>query len=257
MSPDEANRLLPMVQAFVNGASIDFSAEVTQRQFESFSDSTKVKKKDVLVIPIDGVIMKHDYCGSIGTVTLEKIFFNALSDPSIGAIVLDIDSGGGQAAHLNLLFDAAYAFAQEKVLLTHFSGYCCSAAYYYAGASQKIYAASDLEKVGSIGTMSTIQRPNENNRGPLSIEFHYATASTNKNSSYRELMNGNPEPLIKKELDPLNNTFIANMKKARPQMHESVYTGIDVYADEAIKLGLIDGIKRLDDVINEAFSLIQ
>lgn len=242
-----------MVNAYLNHQAVDFKSLAVKSAVHGYEDPRQEKK--VLVIPVQGVIMKYDYCGDMGMVTFERILNAARRDPSVGAIVFDVDSGGGQATYMDHVAKLIRDIRSEKPVLTHISGVCASAAYYFAAQSTKIYASSTLDHVGSIGTMCSLLKPNENSTDAyVQVDF-YATKSTNKNKDYTDALDNKKEALTA-NLDKYNEEFHANVRAGRPNLDESCYTGICVLADEAEKLGLIDGIKRLDEVVAEAFTLI-
>lgn len=248
-----------MFNSLMRGEKVDFSmfsvvSEISSYAINSSSTQPEIQK-EVVVIPIHGVIMKYDYCGDMGMLTFEGILKEIKSNDRIGAVVLDIDSGGGQATYLDHVASAIRELNEVKPVLTHFSGMCCSAAYYIASQSREIFASSILDKVGSIGTMCSLYKNNQNSTAEFEIVSYYASASVNKNISYRDAEAGKPEKMIQC-LDKYNTEFIANVKVTRPDIDSEAFTGVDVYADKAIKLGMIDGMKRLDEVIQYAFSLI-
>lgn len=248
--------LLPLFNSLMRGEKVDFSMHSVHSDMTAFEDANIKTDKKVLVIPIHGVIMKYDYCGDMGMVSFESILHQLKKDDSIGAIVLDIDSGGGQATYLDHVALAMRELRDVKPVLVHVSGMCASAAYYIASQATKIYSSSILDEVGSIGTMCTLNKKNPNSsEGYEAVQF-YASASVNKNIEYREAVEGNPTKLIA-SLDKYNAEFLANVQLGRPDLDPEAFTGVCVYSDQAIQMNLIDGIKRLDDVIKEAFSLIQ
>lgn len=254
LSPESAASLLPVVNGFLKGHSTDFKSFTVKSEAYGYQNPTQEQR--VVVIPVKGVIMKYDYCWDMGMITFERILNQAWQDPEVGAIVLDVDSGGGQATYMDHVAGLLRQIREDKPVLTHISGVCASAAYYFAAQSTKIYASSKLDYVGSIGTMCSLWKPNENSTSDYVMLDFYATKSTEKNKDYQDAIDGKPQALIA-SLDKYNEEFHANVRAGRPNLDESCYTGICVLADEAEKLGMIDGIKRLDDVVAEAFSLIK
>lgn len=257
LSESEAQTMLPIINQLIAGGNVDLSGYSISNQAYGYTNPEKPESKRVVVIPVIGTIMKYDYCGDMGMISFERILDDLRMDDSIGAVVLDIDSGGGQATYLDHVATAMRALRDTKPVLTHFSSICASAAYYIASQSTKIYASSPTDRVGSAGTMFGLRKPNENTRGEYVLESIYATKSTAKNHAYEEALKGNTDPIQKDLLDPINEAFHNDLQLGRPQLDQSVLDGRDVMASEGIKLGLIDGIKRLDKVISEAFTLIQ
>lgn len=254
---NEAEGLRPLFNSLISGEQVDLSMHAVVSSMTAYSSGDQNKtKKQVLVIPISGVIMKYDYCGDMGMMTFESILKQCKDDDNIGAVVLDIDSGGGQATYLDHVATAMRELRDVKPVLVHVHGLCASAAYYIASQATKIYVSSMLDEVGSIGTMCGLTRNNENSTAQYTVEYFYASASVNKNEAYRDAQNGKPDKMIE-NLDKYNNEFLSNVKTGRPTISPEALTGVCVYADRAMELNLIDGIKRLDQVIAEAFSLIK
>lgn len=265
ISESDAQSLLPMVNSFLQGNTVDFSSLVVKERaygyygedVQSEGGPTK-ENKGVLVIPVKGVITKYDYCYEMGMISFEKLVKQALYDDSIGAVVLDIDSGGGEASYLVHVANALQSLRAEKPIFTYFSGYCASAAYYIASQSNEIFASTKNDMVGSIGTMISLVRPNpENKNAEYIYERVYATKSTMKNHEFEELLAGNQKPVIENILDPLNEEFHEKVKTARPGMDDSVFSGICVSAAKAMDLKLIDGFKSLNETIEYAFTKIK
>ncbi len=253
----EADGLQPLFNTLIRGEKVDLSQHAVVASMTAYNSSDQNKtKKQVLVIPISGVIMKYDYCGDMGMMSFESILKDLKNDDNVGAVVLDIDSGGGQATYLDHVATAMRELRDVKPVLVHVHGMCASAAYYIASQATKIYVSSMLDEVGSIGTMCGLQRNNENSTAQYTVEYFYASASVNKNEAYRDAQNGKPEKMIQ-NLDKYNVEFMANVKIGRPQISDEALSGVCVYADRALELNLIDGIKRIDEVITEAFSLIK
>jgi protease-4 len=262
ISEQEANALMPVVNRMIQGENVDFSPFVVKESAYGLrsesSDDKASEKKGVFVIPVKGIITKYDACWEMGMVTFERYLKEAKMDENIGAVVLDMDTGGGEASYMIHVAKAMQELRAEKPILTYFSGYCASAGYYIASQSTKIYASDDNDIVGSIGTMARIIRPNpENKTADFIIESIYATKSTMKNHDFEEAWKGNHKPFKENQLDPLNEQFHEMVKIGRPQLSEEAFTGVSMISSKAIEMNFIDGIKSFDEVISEAFSLIK
>ena len=169
------------------------------------------------------------------------------ANPAFTAHLLYIDSPGGEAFGLNeahkvirSLTKPVYAIVESR---------CCSAAYYLASAADKIFATSPLSTIGSIGCMVTFCDSREywEKNGIKEIEI-YATKSIRKNKIYKDVLDGKVKDYITKVLDPAMDLFESNVRGARPTADESVYEGDSYYAEQAQQLGLIDGVKTIEEV---------
>lgn len=264
ISSHHENTLLPMFSQLANGSTVDFSAFSVKSEPVLYTDGTEdtnnpgtvAMSKNVVVIPIKGVIMKYDYCGDMGMQTFGKILDDLKDDERVGAVVIDMDSGGGQASYLDTVCEKMQALRDVKPVFVSVSGYCCSAAYYISAPATGIYCTSDLDMVGSIGTMCRLLKKNENSTAEYVTETFYASKSTMKNNAFRSAQDGDTKPLVQ-ELDVLNDRFHNDMLSARPKISLDALNGQHVYAPMAMDLGLIDGMKSLQEVIEYAMSLIK
>jgi ClpP class serine protease len=258
MSEADANAMLPFVNQFLQGKEVKLDTFISSEHPYGYNSNETPSAAKVVIIPIKNTILKYDYCGNVGMLTIDALLKELYNDPKIGAIILDIDSGGGEASYMHNISETLQSFKGVKPTLTYYSGLCASAAYYLGCQTDRIYASSPTDRVGSIGTMITLQRANPDFKdSPYIIESIYASKSTAKNIAFEEALKGNPEPIKTKLLDPFNEQFIADVLTARPMINKDVFDGRDVMSNEAIQLGLIDGIKSLELVIEEAFSLIK
>jgi len=213
------------------------------REFKGFDGAT------VAVIPITGPMMKSDYCGAFGSNTLKNLTQMASNTPSIKAIVFVHDSPGGMVNGTESF--AATIAASPKLTISVADGYMLGA------ASDLVYASSRTAEIGCIGTMCAFYDNTEamKARGIVLREY-YATASADKNNDFREALKGNGKLLIEESLDPTNDIFLGSVKQFRngkiDLSQENVLSGKVYIADAALKYGLIDGIKPLEEVIEEA-----
>ena len=119
-----------------------------------------------------------------------------------------------------------------------------------------IIANKRAEAIGSIGAYTTIL----DLKGfyeQIGVKIHeiYATKSTDKNAEYREVLEGNYEPYLKNELDPLVDQFIEDMRNSRSNISEEVFNGATYNGPEALEKGMVDSLGDLNDAINKVFEL--
>jgi len=226
-----------------------------QKQRFGFTD-TNIPKGSVAVIPIRSEILKYDQpCGPRGTQSILTDVKSADQNPNIKSILLVVDSPGGQVTGTDLLADAISNSTTPVV--AYIEGMAASAAYWIISGASKIIASSDLDRIGSIGTMLMVEdlKPALEAEG---IKFHevYASLSVDKNKDFNQVLDGNYEAYKKNVLDVINSKFLSSIKTNRPAVDDSTLTGKIYFAPEAIALGLIDEIGSLDHAISIADSLI-
>jgi protease-4 len=225
-----------------------------QKQRFGFSN-TNIPVGSVAVIPIRSEILKYDQpCGPRGTQSLLNDVKAADQNPNISSMVLVVDSPGGQVAGTDLLAEAIKNSSTPVVAFI--DGLAASAAYWIISGADKIIASSDLDRIGSIGTMLMAEdlRPALEQLG---VKFHevYATLSVDKNSDINKVLEGKYDQYRENVLDFINAKFLSTIKEYRLNLNESALTGKIYFAPEAIKLGLIDQIGSLEMAIEEAVAL--
>ena len=182
----------------------------------------------------------------------------AEENPMIMSHFLHVNSGGGDTWYLDVAWKTMMTLTKPTIALIERVG--ASAALYLFCPCKNIYAATQNETLGSIGTMVSFLDflPYYESMGVKKIE-EYATKSDLKNKKFNDLLNGKPEQFIKEELNPLTRQFEAAVRKARPKAgaleeKHPLFRG-ETYATQAASdLGLIDGQKLLSEALAEALS---
>ena len=111
------------------------------------------------VLPLHGVISQRasvwqEMFGGTSTEQFGAAYQQAINDPRIKAVVLDVDSPGGTVSGVSELADIVYAGAQQKPVAAVANSQMASAAYWIAsqvGGGQLRLAAASGADVGSIG----------------------------------------------------------------------------------------------------------
>src|SRR6266702_2295464 len=111
----------------------------------------------VAIIPISGtLVQKSGYmrpmCGMTGYDGIRANLSMALDDSSVKAIMLDIDSGGGEVAGCFDLVDAIYSARAKKPIWAVLSEAAYSAAYAIASAADRI----TVPRTGGTGSVGVI-----------------------------------------------------------------------------------------------------
>lgn len=112
----------------------------------------------VAVIPVHGTLVQklgtlRPYSGMTGYDGIRQNFLSALVDPKADAILLDIDSPGGEVAGCFDLVDTIYRARGEKPIWAVLNESAYSAAYAIASAADRI-TVPRTGGVGSIGVIS-------------------------------------------------------------------------------------------------------
>lgn len=276
IEPGFASNYLPLVTDYISGKRVDVVSrssanerEITDRngilsailkndtytisEYGRYGSPEDAPENSIAIINITDAITKHDQdCGPAGMLTKSNLLKRCYNNSRIRAIALVIDSGGGEGYAMRLMSETIEA--RNKPVGAFVDDFACSAAYGIASGCDFIIANSKMARIGSIGTYMTIADYTEyyKQRGIALTEI-YATASTDKNNDYYEAIKGNLEP-IRNVCNQFNEDFLqrieTNRKNNLTEARESWGTGKVYFAEEAQRLGLIDGIDTFDNFIN-------
>jgi len=180
---------------------------------------------------------------------------NAMEDSGAQAVVLLIDSPGGSPVQAGIINDEitrlkalhgkkVYAVVEET---------CASAAYYVAAAADAIYV-DKASLVGSIGVLMD-GFGFTGLMDKLGIERRLMVAGENKALlDPFSPQDDNQKAYIQGMLGEIHNQFIAVVKKGRGErLKESpdTFSGLVWSGQQAVNLGLADGLGNLDHVARE------
>ena len=183
-----------------------------------------------------------------------SILENWKKNESVVAVVLDYNSGGGQASGVREV--SQYIFNYDKPIVSYSNDIVGSAAFYMYAAGSFRVLNKYADFVGSIGAMSQ----GVNMKGIIEkqggkVYEVYSDLSPEKNNSTRKLQEGDDRALIEKVLNPLAKFFQEDMKMFLPNISEKALKG-DVFSpEEAMAEGMIDAFGTLQDAIDKAFEL--
>jgi protease-4 len=238
-----------MMQRMFAGEKVALESLVSMKS-ESLMISDSISGSNIAVIKIHDVIMREDWCGVMGTESINNLLKSYASNPSIGGVILDFDTPGGQVAYTENLAQTIADF--PKPIFGYVSSSCASAGYWLASQCDQIYTSVKTDRVGSIGTMISYYK--ENPDSPEKARYVqvnvYASRSTKKNKDIENMLSGNHEDVITKRLDPINEVFINYVKSGRSQINEKTLSGDMYYSHEAQSLGMIDGVKSFEEVVS-------
>lgn len=209
---------------------------------------------DVAAIPISGPLFRHadlltDLSGATSYATLRKDLQAALDNPAVRAIVLDIDSPGGEATGVSELSRAIYEARGQKPIKAYVGGAAASAAYWIASAADEV-VISDTAILGSIGVMAVY--PKADDAGE--IEF------VSSQSPYKNAKPGTDagKAKIQGRIDALAAVFVSAVAKNRGVSEARVLGDFgkgDVFVGAAaIKAGLADRLGSLESLLAEMVS---
>ncbi len=205
---------------------------------------------NVSLVVMNGPLSKADICGAEGSRTLANKINEAAANSAIHAIlVLSENCPGGQVDGTQILADAIAAAATQKPVYGAVSGMACSAAYFALSQCTQIFATSQTDIIGCIGTMARVKNPKAaSDESFIEIVSDY---SPDKNKEFAD-----PKKLKTAYLNPVTTIFHNYVKNGRGNNlkldKENVLSGSIYISEAAQEYGLIDGVMSLEAIINMA-----
>lgn len=204
-------------------------------------------------IPMSGQVTKGDSSfGGVNTVRARKAVRKAVNDDQVESILLHIDSPGGTVSGTGDLAADISRANTIKPVYTYFEDLGASAAYWIGSQARRIYA-NPTAQIGSIGTMTYVE---DTSKMYEKAGIKVTLIATGKYKG--QWIDGNPVSdeyidSIREEIHDLNEHFLAGVLNGRKKMTReqlaSVADGRVFIAAKAKKLGLIDQVASLDDVL--------
>lgn len=212
---------------------------------------------DVRVIEVMGPLVRRQtwMAEILGWTTYEETIRSieaAVNDAQTAAIVLVIDSPGGIASGCLECAEAVSRASKEKPVIAMVDGVGTSAAYFIASGATKIIAAPD-SWIGSIGTVFELRNFAELERR-MGIETTVITTGDFKAAGHRSHPMTEPvRDYFAGLVEKMGQHFTEHVSKFRKlsESQRKEVTSAKVYtADDAQRLGLIDGVGFTAEVID-------
>lgn len=259
LEENKARQLLEVLRIRANGGRIP-AAEVRRVVAQAKQNrGPQMANGKVAVLPVYGVVaprmtMMTRMSGGTAAEELGNNIAALAADPSVSAIVLDVDSPGGAATGIPELAAKIRAAAEQKRIIAMVNHLAASAAYWIASQASEIVSSPSGE-VGSIGVYMVHFDESE----------MYADAGIKptivRAGKYKA--EGNPfEPLgdeakaaMQATIDDWYGQFVGAVAKGRgvsaKEVRDSYGQGRVVSSTQALKSGMIDRIDTMDGLLAE------
>ncbi len=192
---------------------------------------------------------------SVGVEDYIKLLKELAKSPQVEAVVVVIDSPGGDASASYALYKAMCYLAKRKTVVVYTPGTLTSGAYMAALPAERIIA-SPTAIVGSIGVVAFIPKIGGllSKLGVRVYVLHEGKLKAVGNP-FTENLTESERRVFMSIVNSTYNLFISLVKKHRPNVSSIVFNSAPYPALKALKLGLIDGIGGLEDAISVARKL--
>lgn len=215
----------------------------------------------IAVLPFYGVVTQRGNMvddisggGSASTQRFTQSLRDALADPQVGSILIDIDSPGGSVYGVQELAAEIMAARGQKQIVAIANSLAASAAYWVGCAASEFYVTPGGE-VGSIGVWQAHE--------DWSKAMDDAGVKTTLISAGKFKVEGNPyapldddaQAFMQSRVDDYYTAFTKGVAKGRGVNIDAVRKGMGqgrvLGADAALAENMIDAVMTFDDVISK------
>ena len=262
--PDKLEAIQAFLQLKAAGKSVD--AETLARihgqaqvQAARASNVSASGKGAVAVLPLYGLILHRgsamDDLSGPGAASVQRFtqqFRQALNDPNVQAIVIDIDSPGGTVEGVDELASEIRAGRAKKKIVGVSNCLCASAAYYIASACTEIWA-SPSSLTGSVGVYCS-HEDDSAYLDKLGVKVTMISYGDNKTAGNPyEALTDSARADMQEMVTTFGQMFEAAIAKGRAitqaKVHSTFGQGKVFTAQKAREIGMVDKIGTLDDVL--------
>ncbi len=253
--PTKMEAIIEMVTRYFTGEKL--SAEEVQMRINGATRPSERTLGSVAVLPLFGTIVPRanlftNASGATSAETFGKRFDELINDPSVGAIILDIDSPGGQVSGIEEVSKKIFEARGRKPVVAVANHLAASAAYWIATAADELVVTPSGE-VGSVGVFAAHE--------DLSESMAKEGVKVTMISEGKYKTEGNPyEPLseeakaaIQERVSEVYDTFVKAVARNRGVKPADVRDGFGegrvVGAKKAVQIGMADRVGTLDETI--------
>ena len=220
----------------------------------------ETSKNKIAVINVEGAIMTGEAAyGVAGSDTIVKNIQSATKDKSVKAMVLRVNSPGGDVWASELITNALNEFKEtDRPIISSMGDIAASGGVWVTTNSDEIWAEEDT-LTGTIGVYGIVPT--------LDGIYDWAGIKVDGVSSTkagewdeREAMPENITNLIQSSIDRTYNKFVSKVAENRGMLYEDVLpiAGGRIWAGyKALELGLVDKIGDLEDALKSAAKLAE
>lgn len=202
----------------------------------------------VAVIKVLGPLLRHadlmcDISGATSYGAIRRQMQAAIGNPACSAILLKVDSPGGEANGCGDLAAQIRQWSAQKPVVAYVEGYGASAAYWLASAASKIYCAPTAF-LGSIGVRSAILDDSDAmaDQGLREIEIVSSQSPDKRGTPVDDALIAREQARV----DDLAAVFVAAVAKYRGVKESAVLAdfgkGDHMIGGKAVDAGLADAI---------------
>lgn len=247
--------------AAIGKVAVDAPQAFLEQEFGVDAARTRRPKQingAVTIMPLRGVMVHRpsmflDFFGGVSTEQFGKSFDQVAADETVGAIILDIDTPGGEAYGLQELSERIFnARNGKRPIIAVANDLMASAGYYVGSAADEVVVVPGGE-AGSVGTLY-IHTEISKARSEAGITDTIITFGENKAEEIPlEPLTDKARDEIQGRVDEYGRQFVADVARNRGVSRANVMKdfgqGRMVQGKEAIRRGIADRVATMDEVL--------
>lgn len=263
ITPEMLEEIQMIYATHMRGEKIDIAGAEARLGREIKNERRYLRIQDGIGhISLHGVMAKRanlfmDISGGVSTQIAASEFKEALADPEVKTILMDIDSPGGSVDGTEDLANLIRASRGTKPIIAFTDGMMASAAMWIGSAADQIFISSDSTEVGSIGVYARHLDYSKalENSGIKATEIKAGKYKA-VGSPYKPLSDEDKE-VIQNEVDYFYTNFVNSVADNRDlsvNEQEQWAEGRVFIGKQAIQAGLVDGVATHDSLVNSIAS---
>lgn len=235
----------------------NYSAEEVARITKKAEREVQKTEGSIAVLPIQGVIgermnLLDDISGGTSTELISKQFRAMLNDPSVKAIILDINSPGGVARSVEEIAQEIYDARGIKPIVAHINTCAASAAYWIAAQADEVVVTPSGQG-GSIGVYTIHEDVSELlAKEGIKETLIYAGEFKVMGNSF-EPLSAEAKTIMQQRVDELAVSFTRSVARGRgvslSHVNDRFGQGLMFGADELVERGMADKIESMSETL--------
>ena len=256
IAPEKLDQMMAVLDVRVRGGHID-AAMIAEVTAAARKDRATRTQKQVAVLPVLGTLTQRadlmtEASGFGSTEAIGKEFDRLVAEPSVSAIVLDVDSPGGSVYGVPELSEKIYAARGTKPIVAVANSYAASAAYYVGTAADEL-VVTPSGQVGSVGVMAVHLDTSQMNE-TMGVKSTYITYGEHKAEFNKdEPLSQESRQEAQRNVDAIGKQFdrdVARNRGVTASVVRSEFGQGRVYlAQEAIERNMADKVATLADTV--------
>ena len=258
---EEAQKLLAKVEALTTEEKAEITASLHSGEEEEFYNPllsrATVGDTEIGIISIEGSLIpgNSEYALWFGMTPyglIQQAAEEAAMDDTLDGVLVDIASGGGTVTGIPSALTGLNVLRSQKELRFHTSDNMHSAAMWIGMSGGKVTAGA-MADLGSIGVIAMI--PNYSKQLESRGVSYKIMRSGDKKARINPIETPRQEDLddLQAKMDYSHGVFIDGIAEGRGMASEQVRSrvgdGREFNAEEALRLGMVDGIMEIDDAL--------